>query len=177
MLLFTAWIISCLLASKQTNRRRFAVEAIEAGEKTGMKSLTYHQEVEEQVRSIGQTYNCPIWGGEYRSRKFPIGQHCYWHSFRAGGIFASMRDDPYPSLPSEVNRIERKRLQVAVSRAILEANRNATVPVIGSPDDFKALARRNRPGYAVRMDELLLLAEERAVPISQPVSWTDTPPQ
>ena len=175
--MLTAWIISCLQVPERTNRHCSTVEAIEAGEKTGMKSLTYHQEVEEQVRSIGQTYNCPIWGGEYRSRKFPIGQHCYWHSFRAGGMFASMRDGPYPSLPTEVNRIERKRLQVAVSRAILEANRNATVPVISGLDDFKALARRNRSGYAARMDELLLLAEERAVPISQPVSWTDTPPQ
>lgn len=142
-----------------------------------MKSLTYDQGVEAQVRAMGQTYDCPIWGWGYTSRRGSDEQYWYWHSFRAGGMFASMRGGTWPSLPSEVNRIEQKRLQVAVSRAILEANRNATVPVIGSPDDFKALVRRNRLCYAARMDELLLLAEERAVPISQPVSWTDAPPQ
>ena len=142
-----------------------------------MKSLIYDRNVEAQVRAIGETYDCPIWGWGYTSRKGPGGQYWYWHSFRAGGMFASMRPGPPPSLTSEINGTERQRLQVAVSRAIFEANRNSAVPVIGGSDGFKALARRNRLGYAARMDELLLLAEERAVPVSQPVSWRDTPTQ
>ena len=67
-----------------------------------------------------------------------------------------MRPGPLPSLTSEINGTERQRLQVAVSRAIFEANRNSAVPVIGGSDDFKALARRNRLGYAARMDEAAL---------------------
>ena len=142
-----------------------------------MKSLTYDQEVEAEVKAEVKIYGCPIWGSEYVSRKGPSGQYWYWHSFRAGGMFATMRTGPQPSLPSEINGTERQRLQVAVSRAIFEANRNAAVPVIGGSDDFRALARRNRLGYAARMDKLLLLAEERAVPVSQPVDWTPPPPQ
>ena len=177
MLLFTAWIISCLQVPERTNRRRFAVEAIEAGEKTGMKSLTYDQNIEADIRAEGQISACPIWGSNYVSRKDHGDQYWYWHSFRAGGMFASMRPGPPPSLTSEINGTERQRLQVAVSRAIFEANRNSTVPIIYGVNDFKALAQRNRLGYAARMDELLLLAEERAAPVSQPVSWRDTPTQ
>lgn len=143
----------------------------------GVKSLTYDQELEEQVRAEGETQACPIWGTDYVSRTGSDDQYRYWHSFRAGGMFASMHRGPQPSLYSEINGTERQRLQVAVSRAIFEANRNSAVPVIYGTDDLRALARRNRLGYAARMDELLLLAEERAVPISEPVAWTDSPQQ
>ena len=143
----------------------------------GVKSLTYDQELEEQIRAKGETHACPIWGMKYVSRTGSDDQYRYWHSFRAGGMFASMRHGPRPSLRPKINGTERQRLQVAVSRAIFEANRNSAVPVIYGTDDLRALARRNRLGYAARMDELLLLAEERAVPISEPVSWTDIPKQ
>ena len=137
-----------------------------------MKSLTYDQEFEARVKARGETHECPIWGPNFDSRSWHYEQHRYWHSFRAGGMFAS--SPQRPSLAPDIFGIERQRFQVPVSRAIFEANRNAAVPVIYGPDDLRALARRNRLGYAARMDELLLLAEARAVPVSRSVSWTDT---
>ena len=54
-----------------------------------MKSLTYDQEVEAEVKAEVKIYGCPIWGSEYVSRKGSGGQYWFWHSFRAGGMFAS----------------------------------------------------------------------------------------
>ena len=142
-----------------------------------MKSLPYDREIGERIRAEGQTCDCPIWGPEYVCRTSSEKRSRYWHSFRAGGMFASIRSGSSPSLPPGIDCIDRQRLQIAVSRAIFEANRNFAVPIIDCPDDFIALARRSQLGYAARIDELLLLAEERMVPVSQPVRWIRGLPQ